>query len=130
MNGGQRRVWLVMKTAAGERPFPISKDRTVIGQEAASDVRVPLPAVAPRHCEIVATADGLHLRDLGSDAGTLHNGHPVDQADLSDHDQVTIGPVTFHVRVAYGDDHDHADAPDDRGAEIEVKPQPPTKDRV
>jgi len=134
-SGGRQRFWLVMKTAAGERPFPISKDTIIIGQEATSDVRVPLPAVAPSHCEIVINADGLRLRDLGSDAGTLHNGNRVDQAKLSDLDRVTIGSVTFQVRVAEVPENDNIDAvapgnPIAEIAEIEIKPNPPAGDRV
>jgi pSer/pThr/pTyr-binding forkhead associated (FHA) protein len=92
-------IWLVMKTAAGEeRPFAIRKDRTVIGREATSDVRVAMPSVAPRHCEIVVRNDQLRLSDLGSGRGTLHNGTPVREAVLTDTDEVTVGPVTFLVR--------------------------------
>jgi pSer/pThr/pTyr-binding forkhead associated (FHA) protein len=120
-----------MKTAAGERPFPISKGRTIIGQEATSDLRVPLPAVAPRHCEIVINAEGLRLRDLGSDAGTLHNGSRVDQANLSNDDRVTVGSVTFQVRVAeVPEDDESDDGATDGIIEIEVKPKPPAGDRV
>jgi pSer/pThr/pTyr-binding forkhead associated (FHA) protein len=93
--------WLVMKNSDGsERPFPIHNERTVIGREDQSHVRVPIPTVAPRHCEIILRGEELRLADLGSPHGTLHNGAPVREAILNERDELTVGPVTFEVRRA------------------------------
>ena len=93
-------IWLVMQTRSlGERPFPIEKERTVIGRSHASDVRVPIPSVDPRHCEITLEGDKVRLNALG-EQGTLHNGEPVDEAWLSDEDEVTVGNVTFTIRMS------------------------------
>jgi pSer/pThr/pTyr-binding forkhead associated (FHA) protein len=93
-------ISLVMTTAAGEeRPFFIRKERTVIGREAVTDVRIPIPRVARRHAEITLSDGELRLTDLGSDEGTLHNGERVREAVLSHDDRVQIGPVTFRVCV-------------------------------
>ena len=98
-------AWLVMQTAAdGERSFPVRKNATVIGREASSDIRITLPGVAPRHCVIHFNRDHLLLTDLGSECGTLHNGQRVQEAILADTDRLTIGPVTFRVRMT---DEDH-----------------------
>jgi pSer/pThr/pTyr-binding forkhead associated (FHA) protein len=96
--------WLVMTTADGsERPFRIQKERTVIGRAARSDVRIPIPTVEQRHCEITYRDDKLELTDLGSARGTLHNGTPVQQqVSLSPRDRLTIGPVTLEVRLDDG----------------------------
>ena len=97
----RNRVWLIMKSATGrERPFPIEKPRTVIGSEPSSDVRIPIRTVAPRHCEITVKDEQLRLTDLGSEPGTLHNGHRVKDAILSEDDELTVGPVTFSIRMA------------------------------
>jgi pSer/pThr/pTyr-binding forkhead associated (FHA) protein len=94
-------IRLIMQSADGvERSFPLRKPRTVIGREVLCDVRVPVPAVSERHCELVLDGDRLHLQDLDSDRGTLHNGQPVRSAELADEDRVTIGPVTFVVRIS------------------------------
>lgn len=93
--------WLIMKNSDGtERPFPIHNERTVIGREAQSHVRVAIPTVAPRHCEIILRGEELRLADLGSPHGTLHNGSPVREAILNERDELTVGPVTFEVRRA------------------------------
>ena len=97
-------IWLVMKTADGkERPFPIQKTRTVIGRETRCDVRIPISSVANQHCEIRLEDEVLHLTDLNSVGGTLHNGNPVNNAKLTHADTLTIGPVTFEVRILPGD---------------------------
>ena len=94
-------VWLVMKTADGiDRPFQIEKPRTVIGRETRCDVRIPVSAVSKKHCEIRFHDGELSLTDLDSDSGTFHNGDRVEKAKLSHNDTLTVGPVTFVVRVS------------------------------
>ena len=93
-------IWLVMQTRVlGERPFPLEKQRTVIGRSPISDVRVPIPSVDPRHCEITVEGDKVRLNALG-EQGTLHNGERVEEAWLSDEDEVTVGHVTFTIRMS------------------------------
>ena len=70
-------------TDGGERRFPLSNSRTVLGRDSRCDVRVALPSVAMQHCEIKMEGDTLTLKDLGSVTGTFHNGAKVDFATLS-----------------------------------------------
>ena len=94
------RVCLVMKTAAlRERPFALKKPRTIIGRSVRSDLRVPLPSVEAQHCELCVHGDRLTVTDLGSVAGVYRNGERVNHAVLSHDDELTIGPVTFQVRI-------------------------------
>ncbi len=91
---------LAMPTAdGGERVFHLTRERTVVGRDTRCDLRVPVPSVALRHCEIVTDGNTLRISDLGSEAGTLHNGARITTAVLAPDDQITIGPVTFVVRV-------------------------------
>lgn len=93
-------IWLVMKTADGkERPFPLKKTRTVIGRETKCDVRIAVSSVSSRHCEIELVDEALQLTDLNSAHGTFHNGDRIQKAILADSDTVTIGPVTFVVKI-------------------------------
>jgi pSer/pThr/pTyr-binding forkhead associated (FHA) protein len=94
-------IHLVITTTDGlERAFPVMSPRTVIGRETRCDLRVPLPTVAEHHCEIIVNGTLLELKDLGSDSGTFHNGDRVERAVLSHADRLTVGPVTFEVRIA------------------------------
>ena len=116
------RLLLGMVTAdGGERTFPLAGDRTVLGRDTRCDLRVAVPTVSSRHCEIV-TGDGgaLVLNDLGSETGTFHNGSRVERAELSTDDRFTIGSVTFVVRAEPA-----RESPDEAGNTVaEVKPDP------
>lgn len=93
-------VNLVIRSADGrERVFPLSTPRAVIGRETRCDLRVPLPSVAPSHCEILVNDGVIELKDLGSDGGTWHNGDRVERVVLGDRDEFRVGPVTFSVRM-------------------------------
>ncbi len=85
-------------TDGGERRFPLSNSRTVLGRDSRCDLRVSLPSVAMQHCEIKMDGEILTLRDLDSPTGTFHNGTKVQYAQLAPNDRLTVGPVTFVVR--------------------------------
>jgi pSer/pThr/pTyr-binding forkhead associated (FHA) protein len=114
------KMCLAMETAdGGERYFPISRARVVLGRDSRCDLRLTVPSVSMRHCEIVVDGNVLRLKDLGSETGTFHNGIRILKAELAPHDRVTIGPVTFVVRPEPA-----ADSP---AAVAELKPQPRAK---
>jgi len=93
-------IWLVMQATDGrERTFAVRKATTVIGRETTCDVRVPVPTVSQRHCQITLDGSELRLVDLQSERGTYLNGLRVQQARLAHQDTLTIGPVTFIVRM-------------------------------
>ena len=97
------RLCLAMETAdGGERRFPILPGRTILGRDARCSLRLSLPQVAPKHCELVIDDGLLRLRDLESEGGTFHNGARVREAILAPEDRLTIGPVTFIVRLDVG----------------------------
>ncbi len=100
-------IWLVMHANEGtERSFAMQKPTIVIGRETTCDVRVPVPTVSQKHCQIHLDGDRMKLVDLHSEHGTYHNGNRVEEATLVHEDTLTIGPVTFTVRVRH-DDPDH-----------------------
>jgi len=100
--------WLVMQGSDGiQRPFAVSKPRTIIGREPTCDVRVPLSSVAQKHCQITLDEAGeLRIKHLAAANGTYHNGRPLDgeEAALSHGDKLVIGPVTFIVRIGRDDE--------------------------
>ncbi|MDP7071185.1 MAG: FHA domain-containing protein [Phycisphaerales bacterium] len=95
------KLALIMQTGStGDRTFPINGERTVIGRDGRCDLRLPLPTVSPRHCEIAIENRRATLLSSDPASETLLNGVPVDQAELSDEDTVCIGPVTFRVSIS------------------------------
>ena len=90
---------IMMKSDGSRRTFHVKPGVTVIGRTNEADLRVPLPSVSRRHCEVTVEGDVVRMRDLGSSNGTLHNSVRVEQATLAAGDQLALGPVTFLVRI-------------------------------
>jgi pSer/pThr/pTyr-binding forkhead associated (FHA) protein len=93
-----------MRTAdGGERQFPLTKERMVIGRASRCDLCVPIPSVSQRHCEIIIESKGLRIVDLNSISGTYHNGSRIAEAELRSDDELTVGPTTFRVQIDLAD---------------------------
>jgi pSer/pThr/pTyr-binding forkhead associated (FHA) protein len=116
------KLCLAMETAGGdERCFPIDRSPLVLGRDTRCDLRLAVPSVSARHCEIVRDANTLYIKDLASETGTFHNGVRVQRANLEANDKVTIGPVTFVIRPQLTGETPAAVA--------ELKPQPRRQSR-
>lgn len=116
-------IWLVMQALDGvERSFSVHKPCTIIGRETTCDVRIPVPSVSQKHCQITLNDGRLELNDLNSDHGTFHNGCRVNQAALQAEDTLTIGPVTFRVRM-------RQEATADAGMDLVIERLPETSGR-
>jgi hypothetical protein len=76
----------------GDRVYPVTTARVVLGRSRECDVRIPDANVSRRHCEIAQEgASSWSVRDLGSTNGTELNGHKISGASLADGDRITIG---------------------------------------
>jgi hypothetical protein len=94
-------VTLVMYKADGaRRDFPLCKARVLIGRDNACELRVPLPSVSRKHCELKVASGSVKLRDLGSSNGTFINGNKVKaETPLSPGDRIQVGAVIFTVII-------------------------------
>ncbi|MCA3006495.1 MAG: FHA domain-containing protein [Phycisphaerales bacterium] len=93
-------VSLVMVRADGSsREFKLERDTTVIGRDEHARLRIPLPSVSRRHCELKHDGDEVTVTDLGSANGTFVNGQKAKTAELSPGDLLAVGPVVFVVRI-------------------------------
>ena len=91
---------LVMCKADGtRRDFLLNKSKVLVGRTVACDVRILLPCVSRKHCEIVIENDEIEVQDLGSTNGTFVNTIRVQKTTLSAGDKLIIGPVVFTIRV-------------------------------
>jgi pSer/pThr/pTyr-binding forkhead associated (FHA) protein len=94
------KISLVMATSDGEgRRFELRKDRVIIGREVRCDLRVCVPTVESRHCEVRIEREVVRLVDLGSQSGTFHNGERVREAVLRQNDELVVGPARFRIMV-------------------------------
>lgn len=56
------------------------------------------------HFELAIEGDKALVRDLGSNNGTLHNGHPLRVVELEDGDELAAGNSVFQIGLEMSDD--------------------------
>jgi hypothetical protein len=78
---------------------PLSQPLTLIGQAGSCNFRLNARGVGALHCALIQAPQGLLLRDLQSQTGTLVNGVAVATCLLRDNDELAIGPFRFRVRL-------------------------------
>jgi pSer/pThr/pTyr-binding forkhead associated (FHA) protein len=71
--------------------YMLDAEVTRAGRHPDSDIFLDDITVSRRHAEIVRQADGFHLVDAGSLNGTYVNGDRVEEARLSNGDELQIG---------------------------------------
>lgn len=85
--------------SAGQR-IVVRQPVFLIGRAEGCHLRPQSLMVAERHCEITVGEARVSVRDLGSRAGTLVNGQPIDGArELRGGDRLTVGPLEFEVQL-------------------------------
>ena len=94
------KISLVMVKADGtSREFPFDKSSVIVGRDEAARLRIPLPSVSRKHCELSIDDDELVVKDLSSANGTYVNGARVKEQELSPGDLLTVGGVVFVIRI-------------------------------
>lgn len=78
---------------------PLTHVPFVIGRGPGNDLVLPSFAVSRRHAQIVATAAGLVIRDLGSRNGLVANGARVSEVPLQPGVRVVVGDVTLWLEA-------------------------------
>ena len=92
LTGAETRFGAVPGRPQSAQPVRMTGDRLGIGRDPANDVQLDDPNVSRVHAEVVRTASGFELRDLGSRNGTRLDGRPVGRAALSTGSEIGIGP--------------------------------------
>jgi ABC-type multidrug transport system ATPase subunit len=77
--------------AAGDLSFTMDESRYVIGRDPTCDITLPDPQVARRHAELVRSATGWRIVDLGSGRPTLLNGNPIQSSPFQFGDDCRVG---------------------------------------
>lgn len=68
-----------------------------IGRSPGAELIVDAALVSRLHCQLTATADALHVKDLGSTNGTFVNGTRIQAAQLKDGDKLAVGRLELIV---------------------------------
>jgi len=91
---------VLLKNNGAHKTFPLTDTIIVLGRRHDCDLRIPLPNVSRRHCQLSRDGESMELRDLNSKVGTFLNGKRVDkQVPLKPGDYIRIGPLTFVYQV-------------------------------
>ena len=90
------RAWLVLRSGplAGTR-YVLSNGVTRVGRDTTNDVVIRGPEAATvslQHLEITCEPTGFRLRDVGSTNGTILNGEPVTECELTGPATIGLGP--------------------------------------
>ena len=78
----------------------LDQTETVLGRDAAADVRLVDDRVSRLHARIRSDGTGFVVEDLGSTNGVAVNGVPVDEHPLADGDLISLGGVDLRFRAS------------------------------
>jgi pSer/pThr/pTyr-binding forkhead associated (FHA) protein len=93
---GIRRVRLTGPSGV----FTVGRGRLTVGREADANIRLDSRDVSRAHAEIVVSADGATIQDLGSSNGTTLNGVPArNPSRMATGDRVAFGALEFNVEL-------------------------------
>ncbi|MBN2129807.1 MAG: FHA domain-containing protein [Sedimentisphaerales bacterium] len=120
---------VLFKSNGAHKSFDLPSSVTVIGRRHDCDLRIPLPTVSRRHCELTRNGDTLEIIDLDSKGGTFVNGARVNgQTALKAGDTIKIGPLTFVCRI--DGKPEQISAPSKKAAQPKKPAPPEPKDDV
>ncbi|HPC96158.1 MAG TPA: FHA domain-containing protein [Sedimentisphaerales bacterium] len=91
---------VLLKKDGAHKTFSLRNAVTVLGRRHDCDLRIPLPSVSRRHCEIQQNGEVLKIRDLDSTCGTFVNDKRVNgSSPVKAGDYIRIGPLTFVCQI-------------------------------
>jgi len=98
--GDVRYSLAVIAGAQAGSVFPITKPRVFIGRGSAMDVQLKDSEVSRRHAVIEVRGDEATLLDLGATNGTFVDGERINQSQLANRAELTVGSTTMMLIVA------------------------------
>jgi len=91
---------VLLKKNGAHKAFPLPATGVVLGRRDDCDLRIPLPVVSRRHCQLSLNKNTVELRDLDSRGGTFVNDQRVaGQIGVKAGDYIRIGPLTFVCQI-------------------------------
>lgn len=82
------------------RRYPLGEKPVVMGRMSDCEVVLADPRASRQHAEIQPVGHGFVLSDLGSMNGTVVNGNPVREHQLSDGDEIRVGSTVLHFEAS------------------------------
>ena len=85
--------------------FPVTKPRFYLGRGSAMDVQVKDSEVSRRHAMLEVQSDQVMLIDLGATNGTWVGGERIDQVEIFNQGEFTLGSTTLMLIVTTSTQH-------------------------
>lgn len=90
----RRTEWILLVDFGPEGLIvPLDRPRMRVGRGSECDVVILMRSVSRQHAEIEISGDQVVLRDLDSTNGTLVNGQPIQEATITQDDEVQFGDI-------------------------------------
>ncbi len=97
---GQPRIWIDVSRGRTKFPRrPILQDRTLIGAGSNCQLQLGGEGMPFLHSLLLVRPDGIRIEAFVPHPELLHNGQPVQSAQLADGDSLTIGSFCFTIRI-------------------------------
>ena len=91
---------VLLRKGGAHKSFALGEAVTVLGRRHDCDLRIPLPTISRRHCEIERNGEALKIRDLDSSGGTFVNEKRIQgESPVKAGDYIRIGPLVFVCRI-------------------------------
>ena len=100
--GSSTATFVVKRGAKAGSRYLVTGTFTTIGRHPDSDIFLDDVTVSRRHAEISLAGDRFVVRDVGSLNGTYLNRQLIEQADLSDGDELQVGKYKLAFVVGHG----------------------------
>jgi hypothetical protein len=82
------------------RRYALGEKPVVLGRMSDCDIVLADPRASRQHAEIQPAGHGFVLSDLGSMNGTVVNGTPVREHQLTDGDEIRVGSTVLHFEAS------------------------------
>ena len=91
---------VLLKKNGSQKTVALPSSVAIVGRRHDCDLRICLPTISRRHCEISQNGAALKIRDLDSAWGTFVNDRRVNgETPIQAGDYIRIGPLTFVCQI-------------------------------
>ena len=99
-------LYVLSGPSAGDT-YEVKDGTTLVGRGPDNDLQIIEQSISRKHARLLVSGDCLFIEDLGSQNGTLLNGHPISsdyQVEVKEGDFISMGGVLMSLGKPYAED--------------------------
>ncbi len=85
------RKILILKKGSDEKRIPLTKERLIVGRDAACDVALDDASISRRHANVIHKFGAIYIENISSTGQILKSGQPTEYTQLEEKEVVGIG---------------------------------------